>query len=70
MGALPKRKPSTRRQGKRRATQQLKVPEIAICPECKSDKLPHYVCPSCGSYGKKESDKKQGQKALEKKKSS
>jgi len=54
MGALPKRKPSTRRQGKRRATHTLKLPALVSCPKCNEPKRPHEVCPNCGYYKKKE----------------
>jgi large subunit ribosomal protein L32 len=50
MGALPKRKISTRRKGKRRAARKLKVPSLVICPQCGGQKPPHQVCPACGYY--------------------
>jgi len=51
--AVPKRKTSRSRRGKRRAHQHLVSPAIAICPRCKSPKLPHRVCPTCGYYRNK-----------------
>ena len=51
--AVPKRKPSTQRQGKRRGTQLLKLPTLTPCPECGKPKRPHEVCPHCGYYNKK-----------------
>jgi len=52
MGALPKRKPSTHRQGRRRARQIHHAPPLTICSQCGGEKLPHFVCPHCGSWGK------------------
>jgi len=48
--AVPKRKTSRSRRGKRRAHKHLTPPSIAFCPRCKAPKLPHRVCPSCGYY--------------------
>jgi large subunit ribosomal protein L32 len=50
MGALPKRKPSTRRQGKRRSQIKLKLKNLSLCPHCGSEKLSHQICPQCGAY--------------------
>ena len=50
MGALPKRKISKARKGKRRSHISLASPPRDICPQCHSTKLPHHVCPTCGSY--------------------
>lgn len=54
MGALPKRKTAKARQGKRRAHLGLSPTAIEKCPQCGSPKLPHHVCPTCGSYGGRE----------------
>jgi len=43
MGALPKRRISTRRKGKRRASQKLKLPQLVVCKKCEEKKLPHVV---------------------------
>jgi len=51
--AVPKRKTSRSRRGKRRAHQALTPQSGSICPRCKSFKLPHRVCPSCGYYKNK-----------------
>lgn len=48
--ALPKRKVSKSRQGKRRAHWKLRKPGLSICPECEEPKMPHRICPSCGYY--------------------
>jgi len=50
MTALPKRKISTRRQGKRRASHQVKLPTLVKCPHCHQLKKPHQVCLNCGYY--------------------
>lgn len=50
----PTSRHSRARRDKRRANWKLSVPSIALCQECQEPKLPHRVCPSCGSYrGKK-----------------
>ncbi|MEE8317628.1 MAG: 50S ribosomal protein L32 [Candidatus Omnitrophota bacterium] len=48
--ALPKRRHSSSRQGKRRGEQKIQLPSISVCPNCKSPKLPHRVCSVCGYY--------------------
>jgi large subunit ribosomal protein L32 len=48
--AVPKRKYVKSRQGKRRSHLTLNVPKLVECPQCHSPKLPHHVCPTCGSY--------------------
>jgi large subunit ribosomal protein L32 len=50
MGALPKRKISKARKGKRRAHSQLSLPALIKCPRCHELKFPHYACPNCGNY--------------------
>ncbi|MFQ5802126.1 MAG: 50S ribosomal protein L32 [Candidatus Methylomirabilales bacterium] len=47
---LPKRRHSNMRTRKRRAHDALAVPGLTICPHCRERKLPHRVCPSCGTY--------------------
>jgi large subunit ribosomal protein L32 len=54
MGALPKRKTSKARKGKRRSHHGLAAPALVECPQCHSPKLPHRVCPTCGSYAGRE----------------
>jgi len=54
MAPLPKRRWSTARQGKKRASFVLVKPNLCRCPNCGEVKLPHTVCPRCGFYkGKK-----------------
>lgn len=47
MTALPKRKPSTRRKGKRRASIKLALPKVVKCKHCKQPKKSHTQCPNC-----------------------
>jgi len=49
MAAVPKRRHSTRRQGKRRASIKLKIPNLSRCPKCGALKQPHIACPKCGN---------------------
>ncbi len=48
--AVPKRKTSRSRRGMRRAHKHLMAPILSVCPKCKAPKLPHRICPSCGTY--------------------
>ncbi|PJE67294.1 50S ribosomal protein L32 [Candidatus Shapirobacteria bacterium CG10_big_fil_rev_8_21_14_0_10_40_9] len=50
MTPLPKRRHSTRRQGKRRASISYILPNLVICPNCQELKPAHQVCPKCGYY--------------------
>ncbi|MCD6226077.1 50S ribosomal protein L32 [bacterium] len=50
MGALPKRKPSTYRQGRRRQQHRLVPPAVVICPNCGNPKPLHLACPYCGEW--------------------
>jgi large subunit ribosomal protein L32 len=54
MGAEPKRKYAKARQGKRRGHLGLSPLSLDYCPQCHSPKLPHHVCPTCGSYAGRE----------------
>jgi large subunit ribosomal protein L32 len=47
---VPKKKTSSARRDKRRATHKLQVTTGSVCPQCKSPKLPHRACPNCGTY--------------------
>ncbi len=47
MTALPKRKPSTQRKGRRRSQIKLKLPQIVTCQYCGQPKRAHTVCPNC-----------------------
>lgn len=48
--ANPKRRHSKSRRDKRRAHHALSKPATAACDNCGEPKLPHRVCPSCGTY--------------------
>ncbi|HLI25871.1 MAG TPA: 50S ribosomal protein L32 [Chloroflexota bacterium] len=50
MGAVPKRKVSSMRRGNRRAHQKIALPALVRCTQCRSFKLRHHVCPTCGTY--------------------
>jgi len=50
MGALPKKKLTRSRQGKRFIQYKLKPLHPSRCPQCRSAKLPHTACSSCGYY--------------------
>jgi large subunit ribosomal protein L32 len=52
--ALPKKKISKSRQGKRRAHWRLTQPDPAKCPHCGAPRQPHRVCRDCGYYGDRE----------------
>jgi len=54
MGALPKRKTSKARRGKRRSHFGLNPLHLDYCPQCHSPKLPHHVCLTCGTYAGRE----------------
>lgn len=49
--AEPKKKTSQSRKGMRRSHHALTPPSLDVCPNCKSPKLSHRVCPTCGMYG-------------------
>jgi large subunit ribosomal protein L32 len=48
--ANPKRRHSRQRRDKRRTHWKIKSKSLSTCPQCKSAKLPHHVCPTCGYY--------------------
>lgn len=48
--AVPKQKQSHARTSKRRAQHKISAPGTQSCPQCHSPRLPHRVCPQCGSY--------------------
>jgi len=50
MAPQPKRKTSRGRQHRRRSHLALSKPKLVICPQCQNLRLPHRVCPSCGTY--------------------
>ena len=48
--AVPKRRHSKTRGRKRRAHDFITLPNPSACPQCGEAKMPHAVCPSCGTY--------------------
>ena len=46
----PKRRHSKSRTAKRRTHDTLKPVPVSTCPQCQEAKVPHQVCPTCGSY--------------------
>ena len=48
--AVPKRKTSKSKRDKRRTHKKLTMPNLSDCPQCGDPKLPHHICPSCGTY--------------------
>ena len=50
MGALPKKKLTRARQGRRLTAYKLKPVHAASCPRCRSAKRPHAACLECGYY--------------------
>jgi large subunit ribosomal protein L32 len=48
--AVPKGKVSKQRRRKRRGAQKAEMPSVNRCPKCGDPKVPHRVCPTCGSY--------------------
>ncbi|MBI2325993.1 50S ribosomal protein L32 [Candidatus Collierbacteria bacterium] len=47
MAATPKRKLSTRRQGKRRSQIKLEAKKYLTCKNCGKPKLAHFLCQNC-----------------------
>lgn len=50
MTPLPKRRHSTERQGRRRASHKFNATVLVKCDNCGSLKIPHEVCKNCGTY--------------------
>lgn len=48
--AVPKKKVSKQRKRKRRTHYKAAAPALTPCPNCGDPKLPHRVCPTCGTY--------------------
>lgn len=48
--ALPKRRHSNARSGKRRAHDALRLPARAACGRCGQPVVPHRICGNCGYY--------------------
>ncbi|MDP6302139.1 MAG: 50S ribosomal protein L32 [SAR202 cluster bacterium] len=54
MPPLPKKKHSKKRQGGRSAHFGMKRTTLSQCPQCRSARPPHRVCPNCGYYNGRE----------------
>lgn len=52
--AVPKKRTSRTRRDKRRAQHKAGVARLNSCPKCHSPRLPHRVCPTCGTYAGRE----------------
>ncbi len=52
--AVPKKRTSSQRRDKRRAQHKAATPRLNECPRCHSPRLPHRVCPVCGTYAGRE----------------
>ena len=50
MPPQPKRKLSRGRRDRRRSHLALKTTRLAECSQCHEMRLPHHVCPNCGTY--------------------
>ncbi len=59
--AVPKRRTSRAKRDKRRSHDAIGQPARSVCPQCKEPKLPHRVCPSCGTYRGREVIKTEGE---------
>ena len=56
MRPWPSRRRDSRsaRRDKRRANHKAARPRLNECPRCHSPRLPHRVCPTCGTYAGRE----------------
>jgi large subunit ribosomal protein L32 len=52
--AVPKKRTSSARRDKRRAQHKAPKARLNNCPRCHSPRLPHRVCPTCGTYAGRE----------------
>ena len=52
--AVPKQRQSHSRTHKRRSQHKAGRPELRYCPRCHAPRLPHRVCPNCGTYAGRE----------------
>ncbi len=46
----PVKRHSKTRRNTRRAHDFLNSPSMSVCPQCSEPKMPHRVCPNCGTY--------------------
>lgn len=50
MGANPKQRISHKHRHDRRSHDHIKPLHLVDCPQCHNPRLPHHVCPVCGTY--------------------
>lgn len=48
--AVPKKKLSRARRDRRRANTALDQLNLVTCPQCHEMKMPHAICPNCGTF--------------------
>ncbi len=60
--AVPKRRTSHARQGKRRSHMARHPMQLQYCPECQEPVLPHRICSNCGTYRAHKYEKKEEEK--------
>ncbi len=48
--AVPKKRTLKQRKRKRRTHHKAPVANTVACSNCGDPKLPHHVCPTCGTY--------------------
>ena len=66
MGAVPKRRISTGRKGRRRSAIKLSASTLSTCTNCGQPKMPHQACPHCHYYKGKSTLKKSPKKETKK----
>jgi len=47
---LPKKRHSSARGGKNRTHWKISKKSLVPCPQCKTLRAPHRICPVCGTY--------------------
>jgi large subunit ribosomal protein L32 len=52
--AVPKRKTSRSNTRSRRANWKAVPATLVNCERCREPKLPHIVCPTCGTYNRRQ----------------
>ena len=52
--AVPRNRLSNARKNSKRAHHAKKPKSVSACTNCGTLKLPHVVCPSCGTYDKRQ----------------
>lgn len=47
---VPRRRHCPARQGKRRSHLRVRTHNLVVCENCGEKKLPHRICPHCGTF--------------------